>query len=92
MSLNLPICGIVADRPAKAVDTPDGGMDVLTFDWETGDFGRDMSNSGTLAHPLDEDVDFGDEGQLERRIHARRVSRSMPSSTSSTTTSAPRRR
>jgi len=74
MSLNLPIYGIVGDRPVKAVDTPDGGMDVLAFDWKTGEFVRDMSYTHTLVHPLDEDVDFVDEAEFEWRVHALRVS------------------
>ncbi|MBM4375538.1 MAG: hypothetical protein FJ095_10670 [Deltaproteobacteria bacterium] len=74
MSLKLPIYGLVGDRPVKAVRTPDGGMEVLAFDWKTGELERDMSYTHTLVHPLDEDVDVVDEAEFERRVHALRVS------------------
>jgi hypothetical protein len=39
----LPMYAIVGERPVKGVSTPEGGMDVLAFNWDTGEFERDMS-------------------------------------------------
>ena len=36
--MKLPRYYIVFTRPVKLVETEDGGMDVLKFDWETGGF------------------------------------------------------
>jgi hypothetical protein len=41
--MELPMYCIVGDRPVKAVSTSDGGMDVLAYDWDTGDFERDLT-------------------------------------------------
>jgi len=34
---------IFGRRPVKFIPTPDGGMDVLAFDWKLGEFKRDLS-------------------------------------------------
>jgi hypothetical protein len=47
----------VSARPVKALPTPEGGMDVLAFDWETGEFKRDMSYVERIALP-DVEVDI----------------------------------
>lgn len=73
--MELPIYSIIGDRPVKGVATPDGGLDVLAFDWETGGFVRDMSHLHTLVHPLDEDADFLDEAAFEHRVSALRAER-----------------
>ena len=70
--MDLPVYCIIGDRPVKGVSTPDAGMDVLAFDWDTGGFVRDMSHLHTLAHPLDEDADFVDEATFEARVSALR--------------------
>ena len=66
--MELPIYCIVGDRPVKGVATPEGGMDVLAFDWQTGRFVRDMSHLHTLVHPTDEDADFVDEDTFDARV------------------------
>jgi hypothetical protein len=38
----LPWFYLVNDKPVKMVQTPDGGMDVLVYDFDTGDFVRDF--------------------------------------------------
>ncbi|MBI3181000.1 MAG: hypothetical protein HYZ28_02520 [Myxococcales bacterium] len=40
--MRLPRYFIVGDRPVKAVLTADGGMDVLAFDWGSGEMVREM--------------------------------------------------
>ena len=39
----LPLFMIFGRRPVKFIPTPDGGMDILAFDWESGEFERDLS-------------------------------------------------
>jgi hypothetical protein len=73
--MDLPVYCIVGDRPVKGISTPEGGMDVLAFDWDTGGFVRDMSHLHTLAHPLDEDADFVDAPTFEARVSALRGER-----------------
>ena len=34
---------IFGRRPVKFMPTPDGGMDILALDWESGEFKRDLS-------------------------------------------------
>jgi hypothetical protein len=34
---------IVGRRPVKAVPTDEGGMDIQAYNWDTGEFERDMS-------------------------------------------------
>lgn len=66
--MDLPIYCIIGDRPVKGVATADGGMDVLAYDWATGEFVRDMSHLTTLVHPTDEDAEFVDEATFEKRV------------------------
>ena len=40
--MDLPRYFIVGERPVKFVATADGGMDVLSLDWQTGTFVREM--------------------------------------------------
>lgn len=39
----LPFFMIFGRRPVKFIPTPDGGMDILAFDWESGEFKRELS-------------------------------------------------
>jgi len=39
---NLSLYMIFGRRPVKFISTPDGGMDILAFDWKSGEFKRDM--------------------------------------------------
>lgn len=41
--MNLPRYFFVGVRPVKFVETAEGGLDVLAFDWTTGAFVREMS-------------------------------------------------
>ena len=68
--MKLPLYAIVGDRPVKGVSTPEGGMDVLAYDWQTGEFVRDMSYVTTLMHPTDEDAEFVDKKTFDARVKA----------------------
>ena len=39
----LPLFMIFGKRPVKFIPTLDGGMDILAFDWKSGEFKRDLS-------------------------------------------------
>ena len=41
--MDLPLYLIFGARPVKFERTEDGGMDILAFEWETGEFVRDMN-------------------------------------------------
>jgi hypothetical protein len=41
--MKLPCYCIVGDRPVKAIPTTDGGMDILAYNWTTGEFERDIT-------------------------------------------------
>lgn len=40
--LRTPIYAIVGARPVKALDTPDGGLAIYSFNWQTGEFDLDI--------------------------------------------------
>lgn len=74
--MELPIFCLIGDRPVKAVATPEGGLDVLAYDWDTGDFVRDMRHLHTLVHPMDEDATFVDEATFDAQVAVLRRERS----------------
>jgi hypothetical protein len=74
--MELPIYCFIGDRPVKGVSTADGGMDVLAYDWDTGEFARDMRHLHTLVHPTDEDATFVDEATFDARVAELRRARS----------------
>lgn len=76
----LPLFAIVGARPVQAVGTADGGMDVLAYDWDSGDFVRDL---GYLTRILlgDAEVDIVDSQAFQRAVaelRARRGDRNDP--------------
>ncbi len=74
--MELPVFCLIGDRPVKGVATPEGGLDVLAYDWDTGEFVRDMRHLHTLVHPTDEDATFVDEPTFEAQVAALRRARS----------------
>jgi len=72
--VKLPRYCIVGARPVKAVATPDGGMDVLAYDWETGELKREMSYLVRVTSP-DVEVELVSEAEFERRVGELRASR-----------------
>lgn len=61
----------VNDRPVKIVELPDGGADMLVFDWSTGGFVPDRSYFGHVARHGN-DVDQLDEAEFEARLRTLR--------------------
>jgi hypothetical protein len=54
--MSLPKFFAVNDRPAKVVDRPDGGVDVMVLDMRTGEWERDFSYlTKFLTHSTDVD-------------------------------------
>lgn len=53
---DLPAFYLVNDRPVKLLETPDGGLTVLVYNWKTGEFDRDMSYLSRCSEP-GKDVD-----------------------------------
>jgi len=63
-------------RPVKAVQTSDGGLDVQAYQWETGDFERDML-LGTEVIMGGPDVERVSQEQFESAVeHLRQKLRS----------------
>jgi hypothetical protein len=46
--MDLPMYFIVGRRPIKLIKTEEGGMDVLAYSWETGEFQREMGYLTTV--------------------------------------------
>jgi hypothetical protein len=55
--MDLPRYCVVGARPVKAIETEDGGMDVLAYDWSTGEFAREMGYLTRVSLP-DEEVEI----------------------------------
>ncbi len=72
--MELPLYCIIGARPVKGVATADGGMDVLAYDWTTGEFVRAMAYLTTLVHPTDEDAEFVDSVAFETCVANLRAS------------------
>ena len=52
---------IFGRRPVKFIPTPDGGMDVLAFDWKLGEFKRDLSYLSDFFKHSPESEEFTEE-------------------------------
>lgn len=66
--MKLPRYFIVGDRPVKAVPTADGGMDLLAFDWDSGELIREMGYLTRVMLPGDPEVDEVSREQFERKL------------------------
>jgi hypothetical protein len=62
---------LIGMRPVKAVRTPNGGMEVLAYQWDTGEFVRDMS-FGTQVIMGGTDVERVTEDAFEAHVRALR--------------------
>ena len=58
-------------RPVKAFRTPDGGLDVEAYQWETGKFAREML-LGTQVVMGGDDVEQITEAQFKAAVEALR--------------------
>lgn len=75
MTMDLPRFCIVGRRPVKLVETPDGGMDCLAYDWDTGALVRDMSYLTRASLP-DEEVDVVSADEFDEAVANLRAERS----------------
>ena len=66
---------IVGLRPACALPTPEGGLDVLVYDWDSGELVRDMSWLSIVLGHTDKDLDVVSEGEFEDRLARLRAAR-----------------
>lgn len=65
--MNLPLYCIVGDRPVKAIETEDGGMDVLAYDWDTGEFKRAMQYLSKITVG-DGEIDYVSENEFGQYV------------------------
>lgn len=71
----LPRYCIAGARPVKAVRTPEGGIDVLAYDWATGELTRDLDYLEHVLAPADHDVEFVSEAEFEAEVRRLRAAR-----------------
>lgn len=69
--MKLPLYCIVGDRPVKAIETEDGGMDVLAYDWDTGEFKRAMQYLSKITIG-DGEIDYVSESEFEQYVEQMR--------------------
>jgi len=72
--MDLPRYCIVGARPVKAIETEDGGMDILAYDWSTGEFVRHMEYLTRVCLP-NEEVEVVSQQEFDAhvaKLHARR--------------------
>jgi hypothetical protein len=62
--MKLPLYFIVGARPVKAIQTPDGGMDVLALDWDTGEFSRHLEYTSRIMVVTDVEVEEVSESEF----------------------------
>ena len=72
--MDLPRYCIVGARPVKLVETEDGGMSCLAFNWDTGELERDMSML-TRAMLPDGEVDIVTEEEFDEAVSRLRAER-----------------
>lgn len=65
--MKLPLYCIVGARPVKAIRNQDGQMEVLAYNWETGDFDYGMEYLDAVVLGGDE-VDAVDEQAFEQYV------------------------
>jgi len=66
--LRAPVFCLIGLRPAMAVATPEGGLDILALDWKTCRFERDMNLLQAVLSPRDEDVTFLDSREFRHQV------------------------
>ena len=65
--MDLPRYCIVGARPVKLVQTDDGGMTCMAFDWDTGEVERDMTMLARALLP-DGEVDIVTEEEFDQAV------------------------
>jgi hypothetical protein len=65
--MELPLYCIIGERPVKAIQTEDGGLDVKALNWETGKFERDMKLLDRI-YSDDTEVSIVDKAEFDRKV------------------------
>lgn len=63
--MKAPLYCIVGARPVKVLSTPDGGLGVYAFSWETGDFEINMHYLGRIYFDTQDDFEELSEKKFE---------------------------
>jgi hypothetical protein len=67
--MKLPIYCIVGARPVKVVPRPDGGFEILMYDWDAGGFITGARYLERVLFPAgDPEIDYVDADEFERRL------------------------
>jgi hypothetical protein len=66
----LPLFYIFGARPVKFVRTEEGGMDILAFNWDSGEFERDLSYLSKLFDYSPDNYEITEE---EFKIHVKEL-------------------
>jgi|JI8StandDraft_1071087.scaffolds.fasta_scaffold183564_2 hypothetical protein len=73
-----PAYFIIGIRPVKAIDTYDGGMTVLAFNWQTGEFERALEYLDRVYLDQHGDVEKVTEQEFERQVEELRAKLKKP--------------
>lgn len=75
MALKTPYYVIVGIRPIKAIKTPDGGLGVYIFNWQTGDFDLDMSYLNRIygGRPGGADDEFEELSEVQFEVYVQKL-------------------
>lgn len=65
--MELPLYCIIGDRPVKAFQTEDGGLDVKALNWENGKFERDIKLLDRI-YSDDTEVFVVDKAEFDRKV------------------------
>ena len=68
MGFDLPIYCVDGNRPIKAVSTEDGGMAILVFDCDTGEFKRDLNYLMVAVWGDSDDVEYLSEEEFNSYV------------------------
>jgi len=68
MGIDLPIYCVDGSLPIKAVRTEDGGMEILVFDWDTGEFKRDLTYLTVAVWGDSDDVEYLSEEEFNSYV------------------------
>jgi len=67
-STDFPRYFVYGERPVKMVRTADGGLDVLAYEWETGEFVRDLDYYTDIYYSTDDDARRVSEDEFNRYV------------------------
>jgi hypothetical protein len=64
----IPRYAIIGRRPVQMIETPEAGLQVLAFDWETGDFVEEKRYFDRILDDTDVEVYIVDEEKFKKRV------------------------